>query len=242
MDVTESLCQQWDSGEFSYEPLSSLHMCGGLGWYYRWAVSPGEPHCLFLLYGVAAGFKIVSLNSSSLIKAHPLFLSVSIKQKDIISSENTFHYCSFAPWNVMTHPPNISLVNCQQISVLSLPVWALMGPLGSCTYREHYQGCSPGNTPSLDLLPKIHSIPSARKASSPSPASGENGWHWIYSLLPAELEQKLLGPVLNQLGYPSHQICFISSLKQMRALNKTTWVVLAAKSLSGCLTQQRNWC
>lgn len=95
----------------------------------------------------------------------------------------------------MTHPSDASFVNCQQISVLSLPACAVLAPLGSCHDRQQHQGCSPANVPFPDLLPpdspwQLDSIPAARKASSLSWASVENGWHQIHSLLPAEFEAK----------------------------------------------------
>lgn len=162
------MCQQWDLVEFSYEPLS-FFTCMEI-----WDETTSEQGVQVSLCtcSFSSGLKVVSFTSPSLIKAHPLFLSASISQKDAISSENTFHYCSSAPWNVMTHPSNISFVNCQQISVLSLPACALTGPLGSCPYREQHQGCSPGSTPSPDLLSQS-STPRQLNSRTASPLLGK---------------------------------------------------------------------
>lgn len=210
-------------------------------------MTSGESHCLLLLFGVAAGFQVVS----SFIKAHPLFLSASISKKDTISSENSLQCRGSAPWNVMTHPSNRSLVSCQQISVLSLPVSSLLAPPGSCPSREQHQGCSPGNTPSPDLLPQnspSHQL-NSRTASHQlgklclllQHQEEMAGTEFIHCCQ-QNLRQKLLGPVLNQLGYPSHPDLFYVLIKANKDLEQTTWMALGAESLSGCLAQQRNCC
>lgn len=56
------------------------------------------------------------------------------------------------------------------------------------------------------------------------------------------LRQKLLGPALNQLGYPSHPDLFYILIKADEGLEQNHLDGTHSKSLSGCLTQQRNWC
>lgn len=106
-----------------------------------------------------------------------------------------------------------------------------------------------GTLPFLTFCPNIHllggwmagqqvSTPTAGRASSRSVASGENGSHQIYSLLPEELEAKNIRPSPDPawLSLPSRFILYLQ--KRIKVLNNLTWAVLAAKSLPESLTQQ----
>lgn len=146
----------------------------------------------------------------------------------------------------MTHPSDIGFVNCQQISVLSVPARALVGP-GPVSSGEWHRasswGCSPGSTPFPSLLPyyspwwlksrTASQHPAARRAFSPPVALGEMTGTKFTLIFQQNMKPKISGPDLKRLGYPSHPDIFCMLYKgrcgswtpslELHLQQKTVW-------------------